>query len=256
MSPKPAYRITKETKITILSGAGMSAESGIPTFRSSGGLWSDEKIRKLATPHGFLANPDKGWEFYDQRRGNMAKCGPNNGHLSLAQLEKQGYDVVVITQNIDRLHQKAGSTGVIELHGTVWEIKCSNPGCSKVPFENREIPIGEYPPLCDICSSPLRPNVVFFEEMLDPKVMRDANERTHETDLFLVIGTSGIVYPAAGFAQVAKMAGAYVVEMNIEPTPLSVFCDETRLGPCGETLPELLREFTEGEFEFTLTKNA
>jgi len=250
MVEKPSFKITRSTKISVLSGAGISAESGIPTFRSADGLWNDANLAKLATPRGFLADPERGWEFYDKRRQNMAACKPNHAHMSLAQMEKDGYDITVITQNIDRLHQRAGSTGVIELHGTVWELKCSNPSCAMSPFENHDVPLKERYPICDYCHSPLRPNVVFFEEILDEKVVRAANARTLETELLLVIGTSGIVYPAAGFAQLAKMNGAYVVELNIEETPLTYFCDETRLGKCGETLPALLEEFSSGEYKF------
>ncbi len=242
--------ITETTKITVLSGAGISAESGIPTFRGPEGLWSDETVANLATPRGFLANPEKGWRFYNDRRVNMASCEPNPAHKALAQLEKSGHDVVVITQNIDRLHQRAGSERVIELHGSIWSVRCTNPACTSTPFENTDVPLKEIPMICKICGSVLRPNVVFFEEMLDPEIVQEADRRTKQTDLFLVIGTSGIVYPAAGFAQVAKVFGAYVMEFNIEPTPLSAICDKSVLGPCGETLPEALSELAGIGFDF------
>ncbi len=240
-------RLTKTTKITTLSGAGLSAESGIPTFRGTDGMWHNEELMKIATPHGFLANPQRSWEFYNERRGNMAKCDPNPAHFALAAMESAGYDIVNVTQNIDGLLAVAGCKEILELHGSVWSIKCSNPACSSKPYENRDVPIVDIPLKCDVCGAVERPNVVFFEEMLDPSIVAKADVRTKETDVFLIIGTSGIVYPAAGFAQIAKAFGAYVIELNLEPTPLSMISDETITGPCGETLPKLLSTLTGGE---------
>jgi len=240
-------RLRKDTKVTVLSGAGISAESGIPTFRGEDGLWQDENLVKIATPRGFLADPERGWRFYNERRSNMAACDPNPAHKAIAALERAGYDVVVITQNIDRLHQRAGSARVLELHGTVWSIKCSNSRCTSEPFENHDVPLKIDPPVCEICGAYLRPNVVFFEEMLDPEVVAEADRRTKQSDIFLVVGTSGVVYPAAGFAQIARAFGAYLVELNIETTPLSYICDKTILGPCGQMLPELVSDLTGGE---------
>ncbi len=246
------FKITKKTKITALCGAGISAESGVPTYRGSGGLWNNIRIQELATPQGFLADPDRGWEFYGERRKNMAKCQPNPGHIALAELEKQGYDVFTITQNIDGLQHRAGSSKekVIEIHGSLWRIKCSNISCDMEVFDNSDVPIDPSILECKICGSPLRPAVVFFQEMLDPRLMAEAERRTKETDLFIVIGTSGTVYPAAGFAQIAAAFDARVVEMNLVETPLSHVCDETLIGPSGETLPKLLHELTDGEFKF------
>ncbi len=251
MNTTGPFKLEKDSKITILSGAGISAESGIPTFRGEDGLWSDESLMQIATPRGFAADPARGWDFYNQRRINMSSCEPNAAHKALAKMEKAGYDVVVITQNIDGLHARSGSTKVIELHGSVWEVKCSNPSCAMKPFENLDIPLEDIPLMCDICGSHLRPNVVFFEEMLDPVTIANADRRTKQTDLFLVIGTSGVVYPAAGFAQVARIAGAYIIELNIEETPLTPICDESRSGPCGETLPKLFSDLTAGDVEFS-----
>lgn len=234
--------ITKDTVITVLSGAGISAESGIPTFRGSGGLWGDESLARIATPYGFAEDPERGWRFYDDRRKNMASAKPNPAHLILAELEEMGYDIVIITQNVDRLHQRAGSKKVIELHGTVWEFRCMNSRCELKPFENYEVPLSAIPPICEKCGNYLRPNVVFFEEPLELVDIQAADSRTKKTDLFLVVGTSGIVYPAAAYAQIAKFNGAYVVEFNIEKTPLSPFCDLSVLGPCGEMLPSFIRE--------------
>jgi NAD-dependent deacetylase len=244
------FKIRKDTKITVLSGAGISAESGIPTFRGPDGLWNDEEFACVATPHGFMENPKRGWEFYDARRVNMAQCNPNPAHKAFARLEEEGYDVVVITQNIDRLHQRAGSKRVVELHGTVWEIRCSNPACESKPFENTEVPLKNIPPICEVCGEVLRPHVVFFEEMLDPVNIKAADKRSKESDIFFVVGTSGLVYPAAGFAQVALVYGSHLVELNLSPTPLSSMCDLCVLGPVGETLPKLLTEMTDGTVNF------
>lgn len=240
------FKIRKNTVITILGGAGLSAESGVPTFRGHGGLWSDESLMQIATPRGFMADPERGWRFYNDRRVNMKESVPNAAHRAIARMEEEGYDIAVITQNIDGLHHEAGSTSVLELHGSVWRVKCTNPACLSKPFENHDIPLKEIPLKCDLCGSYLRPDVVFFEEQLDGGIIDAAGERTKDSDLFLVIGTSGVVYPAAGFAQIAKAFGAYMVELNLEHTPMSPICDETRLGPCGETLPELFREMTDG----------
>jgi NAD-dependent deacetylase len=239
-------KFTRETVITVLSGAGISSESGIPTFRGSGGLWSQDNIAKVATPTGFAADPSRGWRFYDDRRQNMIESIPNPAHRILAELEKSGYDVKIITQNVDRLHQRAGSSNVIELHGTVWELRCSNDYCRTAPFENYDVPLKEIPPICDSCGSHLRPNVVFFEEELAIDNIKAADNRTKVTDLFLVVGTSGVVYPAAAYAQIARMCGAYVMEFNIEQTPLSPYCNESHLAPCGERLPEVIARLTNG----------
>ena len=240
------FKITKKTKITALCGAGISAESGVPTYRGSGGIWNEVEAMKIATPHGFLANPERGWQFYGERRKNMGGCKPNGGHEALARLEKDGYDVFIITQNIDGLQQRAGSTRLIEIHGSLWRIKCSNGRCSKEPVHNRDIPIADDKLKCDICGSWMRPDVVFFQEMLDPHLMGIAEARAKDSDLFFVIGTSGTVYPAAGFAQIAKAFGAALIEFNLEETPLSLLCDETVLGPSGEALPKFLEKHTEG----------
>ncbi len=239
--------ITKETVITVLSGAGISEESGIPTFRGADGLWNSEQLAKLATPRGFAEDPERGWRFYNERRQNMAKAQPNAAHQCLADFEEQDYDIVVITQNIDRLHQRAGSTKVVELHGSVWDLKCSNPSCTSKPFENTDLPIKEIPPVCERCGAWLRPDVVFFEEPLDPLDIQAADSRTKATEIFLIVGTSGVVYPAAGFAHIAKAFGAYVLEFNRELTPLSSICDRSVLGPCGETLPATLAELIGGD---------
>ncbi|MCX6646376.1 MAG: NAD-dependent deacylase [bacterium] len=244
------FKITKNTRITALCGAGISAESGVPTYRGSGGLWNEIEVQEIATSTGFLSNPERGWEFYHERRKNMGMCKPNPGHEALAKLEQDGYDIFIVTQNIDGLQQRAGSTKLIEIHGSLWKIKCSNARCKKESQRNTDVPIAKENLKCDICGSWMRPDVVFFQEMLNPSLMIEAETRTRESDLFFVIGTSGTVYPAAGFAQIAKALGVPVIEFNIEETLLSDFNDETVLGPSGETLPKFLEKHTGGEFKF------
>jgi NAD-dependent deacetylase len=244
------FKITKSTKISALCGAGISAESGVPTYRGSGGLWNENEVLKIATPSGFLSNPERGWEFYGERRKNMGTCKPNPGHEALAKLESDGYNIFIITQNIDGLQQRAGSTRLIEIHGSLWRIKCSNGRCRKEPQRNTDVPIPSENLKCDLCGAWMRPDVVFFQEMLNQSLMQEAELRTRDSDLFFVIGTSGTVYPAASFAQIANAVGVPVIEFNIEETPMSDFSDETVIGPSGETLPKFLEKHTGGAFKY------
>jgi len=241
--------VDKTTRVTVLTGAGISAESGVPTFRGAQGIWNDENMAKLATPRGFLEDPARGWAFYNDRRVNMGGVGPNPAHVSLAQFEKAGYDIVVITQNIDGLHAAAGSRNILELHGSIWEIKCSNAECRLKIYEDREIPMSDLNPKCEVCGSPLRPNVVFFEEQLDPFIVMEAEKRSMESDVFLIVGTSGVVYPAAGFAHVARVYGARLYDINVEPSALSGICHGSVTGKAGDVLPQFLSELTNGEFK-------
>jgi NAD-dependent deacetylase len=222
--------------VAALTGAGVSAESGVPTFRGAGGLWKQHRAESLATPEAFARDPKLVWEWYDWRRGTLAKVQPNPGHYALVELEKRAPGFTLITQNVDGLHELAGTRNVLRVHGSIWSVRCL--GCG-VEREDRRSPLPEIPPRCE-CGGMLRPGVVWFGEALPPAVWRKAEAAARAADLFLVIGTSAIVYPAAGLAQIAKAAGARVVEINVAATALSEEIDESLRGPSGELLPLLL----------------
>jgi NAD-dependent deacetylase len=222
--------------IAVLTGAGVSAESGVPTFRGAGGLWRRHRAESLATPEAFARDPKLVWEWYDWRRGVLADVKPNPGHFALAELEKRSPNFTLITQNVDGLHELAGSCNVLRVHGSIWAIRCLTCGREE---ENRQSPLGELPPHC-ACGGMLRPAVVWFGESLPQDVWKRAEAAARACDLLLVIGTSAVVYPAAGLSQLAKSSGARVVEINIAETALSREIDEFLLGPSGEVLPQLI----------------
>lgn len=222
--------------IAVLTGAGVSAESGVPTFRGAGGLWKQRRAETLATPEAFLQDPKMVWEWYDFRRGALAKVQPNPGHYALVELEKRAPAFTLITQNVDGLHELAGTQNVLRVHGSIWMVRCLDCGRER---DDRRVPLPEIPPRCE-CGGILRPGVVWFGESLPADVWRKAEAAARAADLFLVIGTSAIVYPAAGLAQIAKASGARVVEINVAPTALSNEIDESLRGPSGELLPLLL----------------
>lgn len=233
------FRITREHRITFLTGAGISADSGIPTFRGKSGLWEKVDIDKVATPEGFAENPKLAWEWYDSRRVIMKDCKPNRAHDIITKLEQKGYDVVVITQNIDNLHRDSGTKNIIELHGNIWYVRCTR-GCGV--WEDRTAPMPSLPPIC-ACGAIVRPHVVWFGEMLDVSIVSAAYQRLFKTDVCVVVGTSGVVYPAAGFAEIAKGNGAYVIEVNLEQTPISAYADESHFGRASVVLPSLFKEY-------------
>lgn len=219
-----------------LTGAGVSAESGVPTFRGPEGLWREFRPEELATPGAFARDPRLVWEWYEWRRGLIAELQPNPAHLGLALLERRLDRFTVITQNIDGLHSRAGSSDVLELHGNLWWIRCT--GCRKLREDRRARP-PELPPRCSLCGALERPHVVWFGEPLPPAVIERVPEVLAGIDCLLVVGTSGVVQPAASFAGLAKRAGARIVEINIERTPLSGVADLTILGKAGEVVPRL-----------------
>ena len=231
-----AEALGRATRVVALTGAGASAESGVPTFRGPEGLWKGYDPMKLATPEAFARDPDEVWEWYDWRRQKVAECSPNPGHEVLAQLERRIEKFLLVTQNVDRLHQAAGSQDVVELHGDIWTLRCSA-GCGYAA-EDRRAPIEEIPP-CPDCGAHLRPGVVWFGEALPPGAMDRATAATRTCEVFLVIGTSSVVYPAAGLTPMAAASGAQVFEINPQPGArfpgVSILC-----GPAGEILPEVL----------------
>jgi NAD-dependent deacetylase len=228
--------LREASSIAVLTGAGVSAESGVPTFRGENGLWKQHRAEQLATPEAFARDPKLVWEWYDWRRSVLAQAKPNPGHYALAGAEARARKLTLITQNVDGLHELAGSRSVLRLHGSIWMLRCL--GCGR-EREDRRTPLPEIPPRCD-CGGILRPGVVWFGEALPANIWREAEKAARSAELFLLIGTSAVVYPAAGLAMMAKASGARVVEINIAETGLSGGIDEFLQGPSGELLPQLM----------------
>lgn len=261
-------RIGRARSVCALTGAGISADSGVPTFRGAGGLWlrpfeeaapgasalwEGYRVEDVATPEAFARDPAFVWRFYDERRQQLLAIRPNAAHLALADLERRGCNVCVATQNIDDLHNVAGSRRVLELHGNIWKARCVR--CSVVAGY-RDVPV-QFPPTCRRCAGAhgaasalsrsqcggmLRPHVVWFGEMLDESVVDAATAALTTCDTLLVIGTSGTVYPVAGFPAMAKEHGVFIVEVNAEPTPITPLADVSLLGRASEILPQLIAD--------------
>ncbi len=229
-------RLATAERVAVLTGAGISAESGVPTFRGAEGLWKNFRPEELATPEAFEREPVTVWEWYDWRRGKVAPCQPNAGHQALVAMEKRVADFTLITQNVDGLHRLAGSTDPVELHGDIWLTRCT--GCGAVA-EDRTVPLEPIPPKCR-CGAMLRPHIVWFGESLDMKKLGRAQQAAGDSDVFLVVGTSSVVWPAAGLSEVAAMSGATIIEINVEETPLTPMADVTLLGPAGYHLPRVV----------------
>ncbi|HHT9124966.1 MAG TPA: SIR2 family NAD-dependent protein deacylase [Candidatus Brocadiia bacterium] len=221
----------------VLTGAGISVESGVPTFRDpKNGIWATFNLEELATPEGFIKNPKKVWEWYQYRRETIKGIKPNPGHYALVELESYYKDFWLITQNIDGLHALAGSKNILELHGNIHRNKCFNEGTIV-----KDLPEGdESPPRCPNCHGFLRPDVVWFNELLPEYELSKANEVSSQCDIFISVGTSAIVYPAADLPLIAKRSGAYVIEVNVEETAISACVDVTILGKTGVVLPRLV----------------
>jgi NAD-dependent deacetylase len=200
------------------------------------GLWRQYRAEDLATAEAFSRNPKLVWEWYDWRRQLIAKCQPNRAHHAIAFLERQAKKFLLITQNVDGLHRLAGSVRMVELHGNLWRVRCLQEG--KIT-ENLEVPLPTLP-LCRDCGGLLRPDVVWFGEALPSEALHKALEAAESCDVFLIVGTSAVVQPAASLPRLARKHGAYVVEVNLEPTPLTPMAHESHLGKAGEILPRLL----------------
>jgi NAD-dependent deacetylase len=235
---RAAEHLGRAGRVAVLTGAGVSAESGVATFRGAGGLWEGHPVEEVATPEAFTRDPRLVWRFYNLRRANLASVKPNPGHEALARLEQRwGSDrFAIVTQNIDRLHQAAGSRHVLELHGSLTRVRCS--GCQQIEDRGYE-PLPELP-ACSACGALLRPDVVWFGEMLPSDIWQKATEVTATCQCFLVVGTSAVVFPAAGLIELARTVGATVIEVNLEQTPASPRADVCLYGPSGELLPALL----------------
>lgn len=223
--------LRRARSICVLTGAGMSAESGVPTFRDAAGLWSNFDPAKLATPEAFRRDPRTVWAWYRWRRGELANRQPHEGHRILAEWERRGAGVTIVTQNVDGLHHRAGSTNVIELHGRLDAARCVRCTYSATGLED----LGE-DPACPACGERLRPGVVWFGELLPPGAFEAAADAVRSCDVLLVIGTSGVVYPAAGLAELARRFDKRIVEINPERTPLTPLADVHLHGGCGAAL--------------------
>jgi NAD-dependent deacetylase len=233
---RAADLVARARQIAVLTGAGVSAESGIPTFRGLGGLWQGRDPMSLATPEAFEASPELVWEFYNWRRQLVARAEPNPAHRALAELARRRPRVTLITQNVDRLHQRAGSRDVLELHGNLWEVRCT--GCDRTFDRTGEV----LPPLprCETCGALVRPAVVWFGEPLPPAAWQAAEAAARAADLVLVVGTSAVVYPAAGLAGISRRTGGTIIEINLEPTPISGTVAVGLYGKAGAILPRLV----------------
>ena len=231
-------RLGRAKRIAVLTGAGISAESGVPTFRGEGGLWESHRPEELATPQAFERDPGLVWRWYHWRRGLIADCPPNPAHKALLELEQRGGNFTLITQNVDGLHRLAGSRRILELHGNLWWVRCTECGAL---YEERNLELAT-PPQCRECGGLLRPHVVWFGESLDPDILEAAWTAAAKCQVMLVVGTSAVVQPAAGLASVAKQAGAFVIEVNLARTPNSAEVDVSLRGKAGEILPELLAQ--------------
>jgi NAD-dependent deacetylase len=228
--------MAREVEMVVFTGAGMSQESGIPTFRDPGGLWERFRPEELATPEAFAAHPEVVWRWYRWRFERVRAARPNPGHLAIASWQSWIPSLLVVTQNVDRLHQRAGSRDVVELHGDAWTARCAR--CGEEMDMERALASPGGPPRCR-CGGRLRPNVVWFGEDLPAAAFERAAVAAESCVLFLVVGTSAQVYPAAGLIEVAAAAGARVVEVNREETPLSRLASATYRGAAGEVLPAL-----------------
>jgi len=230
--------LLRTSKLVVLTGAGVSQESGLRTFRDAQvGLWAQYKPEDLASPEAFARDPKLIWDWYAWRREAVKGVRPNPGHYALAEIEKRISEFTLITQNVDGLHRMAGSQNVLELHGNIQHVRCSE--CSI--FAETWGDDTESVPKCESCGGLLRPDVVWFGESLPRKQLEAAVEATRSCDVFFSIGTSGVVQPAASLAMAARSLGAVVVEINAEPTPLTPKVDYAFHGKSGEILPELVK---------------
>ncbi len=216
-----ASRVKPDSRITVLTGAGVSAASGVPTFRGKDGLWKNHPPEQLATPEAFNRDPRLVWEWYNWRRERISKCLPNAAHKVLAAWGERYQRFTLITQNVDGLHEKAGTKGIIRFHGSIWEVLCSA-RCRQSPARwwDETVPFATVPPPCPYCGGMLRPGVVWFGEGIDEEVM-ERSVAALNCDVFLSIGTSAVVYPAAGLAGGARRNGAFTAEINPEATAAS-----------------------------------
>jgi NAD-dependent deacetylase len=235
-SIETAIRMIRDAKpriVAVLTGAGVSADSGIPTFRGAGGLWRSFRAEELATPEAFRRDPAMVWEWYEWRRGLIGNAKPNAAHEAIARIP----DAAVVTQNVDGLHSRAGSTDVVEIHGNIFRVRCTREGTRSV----REEPFGEVPPHCE-CGALLRPDVVWFGETLPEEAIARAVGAIQRADILLVIGTSGVVYPAAGFVSLHR---GLSIEINPESSGVSSACTLAIAARAAEATPAIIEALLE-----------
>ncbi|UCD93773.1 MAG: NAD-dependent deacylase [Candidatus Zixiibacteriota bacterium] len=236
ISPELQKVLKSARKVAVLTGAGISAESGVPTFRGEEGLWSKFRAEELATVDAFMRNPELVWEWYMHRRQLMSTVKPNPAHAALVEMEKLYDDFTLITQNIDGLHRQAGSKNILELHGNISLNKCfacGRPFTEDIDLESNQLPACE-------CGGKIRPDVVWFGELLPPDALNRAFDASARAELFLSVGTSAVVHPAASIPLTAKSNGAFLVEVNLEPTPITEFTDWAFHGKAGEIMPAIV----------------
>ena len=242
MSPIDALaaRLRSASRITVLTGAGVSAASGVPTFRGEDGLWRKVRAETLATAEAFENDPKLVWEWYDWRRGMIRGAHPNAAHQALAAWTRARPGVTVITQNVDGLHERAGTDRLVRLHGSIWRLRCWN-GCAAAPpsWEDLATPLPTLPPRCPHCRGLARPAVVWFGESLDAADLHAATDAC-ACDVFITVGTSAVVQPAASLLHHARRHGAFTAEINLEPTPASAAVDIALQGKAEEILGVLL----------------
>jgi NAD-dependent deacetylase len=236
-----ADRLRRASRVTVLTGAGVSAASGVPTFRGAGGLWRQFRAEDLATAGAFARDPHLVWEWYAWRRERIAACAPNAAHHVIAAWSRRWPATHVVTQNVDDLHRAAGTRDLVRLHGSIWELSCwracQGPGHR---WRDERVPLPVLPPSCPACGGHARPAVVWFGETLDPREVHAADAAA-SCDVFLTVGTSALVYPAAGFVHEARRRGAFTVEINPETTASSSVVDVAVHEPAEAVLPELER---------------
>jgi len=227
-------RLRDFERIVFFTGAGLSAESGIPTYRGHGGIWKQYNYEDYACQRAFDRDPEKVWDFHDERRKAVAACAPNDGHRMIAELQRDKPQTTIITQNIDGLHARAGGKDVIELHGSLWRVRCERErrisDDTSVPIASRKCTCGAY----------LRPDIVWFEDALSVDNLRRAERALERADVIVSIGTSGVVYPAADLPRIAVQAGAVSIEINLEDTPVSDLYQHRLRGKASEVLKSMV----------------
>jgi NAD-dependent deacetylase len=236
-----ALRMAGAARITVVTGAGVSAASGVPTFRGAGGLWRNFRPEELATPEAFARDPRTVWEWYDMRRRSIAAALPNAAHEVISAWSRRFDRFVLVTQNVDGLDEQAGTRGVVRFHGSIWRLRCFD-RCGGAPeeWEDRRAPLAEIPPRCPSCGGLARPGVVWFGEMIPAEALAATREAL-DCDVCLVVGTSSLVMPAAGLVDEARRRGAWTAEVNLEATPASSRVDLAIAGRAEEVLPEVDR---------------